>query len=77
MLYIKKKTEPRELTQAKRNGLQDYDTMPTDLKDIIRQQLLTEQGYLCAYCMRRINLDTVQIEHYIAQIRRMVTTIPH
>lgn len=67
MLYIKKKAEPQELTQAKRKGLQNYDTMPTDLKDVIRQQLLTEQGYLCAYCMRRINLDTVQIEHYIAQ----------
>lgn len=67
MLYIKKKTEPLALTQAKRNGLQCYDEMTTDVKDAIRKQLAEEQGYLCAYCMRRMRLETMQIEHYVAQ----------
>lgn len=67
MLYIKKKIEPQELTQAKRDGLESYDEMSTDVKNAIRKQLAEEQGYLCAYCMRRMRLDTMQIEHYIAQ----------
>lgn len=67
MLYIRKKTEPQELTQAKREGLECYDDMTTGVKDAVRKQLAEEQGYLCAYCMRRIKLDTMQIEHYLAQ----------
>ena len=36
-------------------------------KIAVQKSLLQEQGYLCAYCMRRIQLDNVQIEHYIPQ----------
>lgn len=67
MLYIEKKAEPLALTQAKQNGLQCYDDMTTNVKDVIRKQLAEEQGYLCAYCMRRMRLETMQIEHYVAQ----------
>lgn len=33
----------------------------------ILQDLLNEQGYICAYCMRKISLDNAQIEHIIGQ----------
>lgn len=67
MLYIEKGPEPEALTQAKRNGLRDYGEMTSDVKTEIKKQLAQEQGYLCAYCMRRLKLDTMQIEHYVAQ----------
>lgn len=71
MLYIQKKSPPQEMirrvsqiksstdwknisesdTQAIRR---QFDLMP---KDIIRQSLLEEQHYLCAYCMKKITND--------------------
>lgn len=70
MIYIKKGTEPKELTEYKRNNRGDSDFgfdgigMP---KNIVRTSLLREQGYLCAYCMRRIedSANKVKIEHYV------------
>lgn len=40
-------------------------------KDELREALLCDQGYLCAYCMRRIYNDPVKmkIEHWIPQSR--------
>lgn len=67
MLYIKKGREPAELVQAKRDGLIRYEEMSKDAKTAIQQSLLSEQGCLCAYCMKRIKLSNLQIEHYIAQ----------
>lgn len=64
MLYIKKGHEPEALIQAKREGLRHYDDMTADVKDIVKRSLFAEQGELCAYCMRRLRLETMQIEHY-------------
>lgn len=55
------------LVQAKRTGLKHYDDMTAEVKDSLREQLIREQGYLCAYCMRRLDLRTMQVEHYVAQ----------
>ncbi len=33
----------------------------------ILEDLLNEQGCICAYCMRKISLDTAKIEHIIGQ----------
>jgi len=38
----------------------------TTRTDILKD-LLDEQGYLCAYCMRSISLDSATIEHFIGQ----------
>ena len=62
MRYIKKsETEPRDLREYKKNCRKaspplkiTYKDMP---KDGTRQQLARDQGYLCAYCMRRVSLD--------------------
>ena len=67
MLYIEKKQEPDELLQEKRKGLTNYDTLSGKPKEAVQMSLLEEQGYLCAYCMRRISLKNVQIEHYLPQ----------
>lgn len=65
MLYIKKSPEPEALIQAKRTGLSHYDDMTGEVKDIVKASLSKEQGCLCAYCMRRLKPETMQIEHYI------------
>lgn len=66
MFYISKGKEPKSLTKYKKTKGAYFDGF--DKKDDIRQSLLNEQGYLCAYCMRRINsVDEVTIEHYYPQ----------
>ncbi|WP_414529720.1 retron system putative HNH endonuclease [Nodularia chucula] len=32
-------------------------------KKPLKEALLTEQGYICCYCMRRISIDNMEIEH--------------
>lgn len=39
--------------------------MTTMVKDIVKGSLFAEQGGLCAYCMRRMQPGTMQIEHYL------------
>lgn len=65
MLYIQKGNEPTALSQYKSTLNANYDDFSGEPKESVRQALLHEQGYLCAYCMRRIN--TCSIEHYIPQ----------
>ena len=36
-------------------------------KDKLKESLLKEQGYLCAYCMSRISEDTMKVEHWHPQ----------
>lgn len=67
MFYIEKQREPIELTNEKRNGLKSYNDMSSNTKTKIRKTLLREQGHLCAYCMQRIDLQNMTIEHYIPQ----------
>ena len=67
MIEIKKSPAPAALIQAKRLGLTDYSEMDTATKDAIKLSLFQEQYHLCAYCMRRLNPETMQIEHYLAQ----------
>ena len=65
MRYIKKsEIEPRDLREYKKNCRKaspplkiTYKDMP---KDGTRQQLARDQGYLCAYCMRRISLGVLR-----------------
>ncbi len=67
MISIVKKAEPRLLTEYRLKPGTVYDgPMFTPVKDAIRQNLLEEQGYICAYCLNRIhdNNLTVKIEHW-------------
>ena len=67
MVHIIKKSEPTALLQAKKRGLKDYNDMETAVKDAVKDQLYLEQKGLCSYCMRRLERETMQIEHYIPQ----------
>ena len=68
MVYIKKGIEPQSLEYFRLSTPNaTYDGLPTEYKDEIRERLLSEQGSICAYCMGRIGMNTVTIEHYIPQ----------
>ena len=61
MIYIQKGEEPHELIEYKKQEYAYFDGAP---KASIRKKLLEEQGCLCAYCMRRINEESMKIEHW-------------
>lgn len=65
MIYIEKKSEPDSLRAQRETPGADFDGLD---KTDLRKSLLKEQGYLCAYCMKRIRKDkSVKIEHYHAR----------
>ena len=70
MIHIQKNSPPSEFINFIRQTPQiHFDDIPSDIKEILRKSLLEEQGYLCAYCMSRIDNDhsTTKIEHYRAR----------
>lgn len=68
MIYIQKKSEPDLLLEYRYQENARFDNMDAIVKKQLRESLLKEQGYLCAYCMKRIG-DTkdVKIEHLEAR----------
>ena len=59
--------EPASLVLHKRTPNHNYGNYND--KDTLRLKLLQEQGYLCCYCMRRIQIpkeDKMKIEHFRA-----------
>ncbi len=69
MILIQKTSAPESLRRycSNRSNLQksweDFGRENSKIKDDIRQSLLKEQGYICAYCMRSLETDC-KIEHY-------------
>lgn len=56
------------------NPLEDFVRIPDVTYDDnrlpkkkLKESLLKEQGYLCAYCMSRISEDTMKVEHWYPQ----------
>ena len=72
MKYIKKgKKEPDSLREF-RAGLKKEDYDRKDVfdeldKGDLKKSLLEEQGYICCYCMQRIDENNMKIEHWRAQ----------
>ncbi|WP_405565306.1 hypothetical protein [Polaribacter sp. Asnod6-C07] len=68
MKAIIKNNEPISLTQHRANKPSFYENLP---KDDTRNSLLTEQGHICCYCMRRIpesrKAPGSKIEHFLCQ----------
>lgn len=64
MIKINKRNEPPSWTQYRNTSGVAYQAT-----EDLRQALLAEQGYICAYCMRRIpvkdpgNKETTRIDH--------------
>lgn len=69
MIWIQKREEPSSLTKYRKQSFAYYDGY--DQKEELREALLRDQGYICAYCMRRIenDRDKMKIEHWKAQNR--------
>lgn len=65
MIYIRKQKEPQKLLAYRKTKFADYDHMPTEVKDAVRESLMKEQGNICAYCMRKLEGDKTTIEHII------------
>lgn len=67
MIPITKTTEPKSLQHFRLRGGTVFDGENfTPVKQDIRVQLVAEQGYLCAYCMGRIEPDdrNMKVEHW-------------
>ncbi len=69
MKQISKLRPPKSFVEfnSKPHAIYDGSDFP---KEELRQNILTEQGYLCCYCMKRIPEHTVpymKIEHYLCQ----------
>jgi len=69
MIKISKSAEPGCLTQLKaREDIEaTYDDLEGECKEVVCNQLSTDQEGLCAYCQR--SLKSVEIEHYIPQTK--------
>ena len=68
MIYIRKNTEPTSFTQYRVTHNAHFDDLPGGTKNTLRQSLLQEQGFLCAYCMKHIEKNAdIKIEHYEAR----------
>ena len=67
MIVIYKGAEPRLLTEYRLVGGEYDGPNFTPVKDAIRASLLEEQGHICAYCMVRITVRTMKVEHWACQ----------
>ena len=54
MIEIKKEQEPSELITHRKTAYATYENMPVETHQAVLNSLMHEQGFLCAYCMRRI-----------------------
>lgn len=65
MIYIRKNSEPTDWRLQRQTSGANFDATN---KTVLRESLLQEQGYLCAYCMKRIRrTKDIKIEHYHAR----------
>lgn len=67
MIEIKKIKEPNELLTYRLQEYSSYTDMPSEIKAVVLESLMEEQGHLCAYCMRKIPVKnghpTATIDH--------------
>jgi uncharacterized protein (TIGR02646 family) len=64
---ISKRKEPTVLAQYRSAGGTYAELSAANGKDVIKQQLLDEQGYCCAYCTRSITIENMKLEHWSPQ----------
>ncbi|MBQ5564450.1 MAG: hypothetical protein IIT39_13845 [Clostridia bacterium] len=65
MIRIVKKQRVPTIFGKIKSRRSDYDELVSSEKDELKQVLLEEQGYKCAYCMSNISMSNSTIEHYI------------
>ncbi len=67
MLAIQKTQEPSLLTGYRLKDGASFDNLPAEIKRVIKELLLDDQGHLCAYCMSRISFRKMKVEHWLPQ----------
>lgn len=68
MQYIEKGQEPLRLKKYKEITRACFDDLEKDVKYEIKKSLLREQGYICCYCGKRIELDHfTKLEHLLCR----------
>lgn len=67
MKQIKKIKEPSDFVEHRVKPDATFDNIPTSVKDNLREALLKSQGYICCYCMGRIDHRSSKIEHFKSQ----------
>lgn len=67
MIHIRKTQAPAKFIKENKIYKCHFDDMDTEVKNKLRQSLLQDQGYICAYCMSAIenNAKSTKIEHYV------------
>ncbi|WP_294280684.1 retron system putative HNH endonuclease [uncultured Chryseobacterium sp.] len=70
MKQITKFQEPNSLLQHRAQQFAHFDNIPNVTKEELKQNLLSEQGHICCYCMRRIpekSSPYMKVEHFKCQ----------
>jgi uncharacterized protein (TIGR02646 family) len=71
MKHIIKQSEPIEFRKWKQQANEDwqptYDNLSGDVKKSVKESLMAEQGYICCYCERRLEINDSHIEHFQPQ----------
>ncbi len=71
MKHIIKREEPKEFTDWKNLSNDDwqatYSIIPTKTKNLVKNNLILEQGGICCYCECRVEENNSHIEHFIPQ----------
>ena len=67
MKYINKGAEPEVLSQYKAGANKEWEPtlegLPGEKKRELHRQLMDEQGWLCCYCLARVDEESGHIEH--------------
>ncbi|MGL5049053.1 MAG: retron system putative HNH endonuclease [Fusobacteriaceae bacterium] len=69
MIKIKKNSPPLSFLTYSQTPGATFNDMPSQVKSDLREALLIEQGYICAYCTVKLenNALKTKIEHYISR----------
>ena len=71
MKYIIKQQEPQAFSEWKAMASEDwqptYGELSGNVKQSVKQTLMSEQGYICCYCDRRLIDGDSHIEHFRPQ----------
>jgi len=77
MKYIQKNIEPSTLKKYRETTQNASYKGFVDTNQALKKALLKEQGYICAYCMKRISLKknkfkkpSIEVEHFLSQKER-------
>lgn len=70
MKFITKGGEPDKILEWKskdkmyQRGKPNWNRLKSELKELLRDSISAEQGYICCYCERRLNTNEMHIEHF-------------